>query len=429
MSSVYSVEPKTKGKLILHTTHGAIEIYLWSDECPKSCRNIIQHSLNGYYDNLPFHRIVPEVLIQTGDPSGTGHGGICALSSHGKSGLMREVHGRLKFRRRGICALVADENGECRSQFFITLSETPWLDGSHSIFGAVNGNTIFNVLNLSAFGELDNAFDVEDVPRIKSVEVLDNPFPQLKKDVALVQNRVGHGHAKNSGTNTTGKKAVRNRKLLSFGDELNEVTDEDYLSDRFSRANIKAKHQTVAKAVRSQQRSGTISIRSESRCTTSASAVKAGPSKALPGVQKSIDKTTKSSSRKSVYSAAEAEYARLKNIMRAKLNGKNAPATSNPQKKTSTQPGIQATPKETELNAPQPRRKRKMPAEAESLQRLKLFEERLKKARRSLKAPDNSGDSGKIPWFSQPLSLPEPAGIDANFGIDTREAGRKQRKT
>lgn len=66
-------------------------------------------------------------------------------------------------------ALVADDNGWCGSQFFITLAKTEWLDGEHTIFGTIDGDTVFNLLNIAAIGEVDG-FDIEDQPFVKSVE-------------------------------------------------------------------------------------------------------------------------------------------------------------------------------------------------------------------------------------------------------------------
>ena len=67
-------EPPTNGKVILVTSMGDLEIELWSREAPKTCRNFIQLCLEGYYQDVPFHRMIPKFLIQGGDPTGTGAG-------------------------------------------------------------------------------------------------------------------------------------------------------------------------------------------------------------------------------------------------------------------------------------------------------------------------------------------------------------------
>lgn len=75
MSNLYVTEPPTQGKILLSTSHGDIEVELWARETPKACRNVIGLALEGYYDDMLWHRIVPGFCIQTGDPTGTGTGG------------------------------------------------------------------------------------------------------------------------------------------------------------------------------------------------------------------------------------------------------------------------------------------------------------------------------------------------------------------
>ncbi len=102
MSNVYAQEPPTSGKVVLSTSHGEIEIELWTKEAPKACKNFLQLSLEGYYDNTTFHRLIPGFMIQGGDPTGTGSGG---ESIYGKP-FIDEFHQRLKFSHRGIVAMV-----------------------------------------------------------------------------------------------------------------------------------------------------------------------------------------------------------------------------------------------------------------------------------------------------------------------------------
>ena len=61
--------------MLLTTSVGDIDIELWSKEAPKACRNFVQLSMEGYYDGTIFHRVVPEFIVQGGDPTGTGTGG------------------------------------------------------------------------------------------------------------------------------------------------------------------------------------------------------------------------------------------------------------------------------------------------------------------------------------------------------------------
>lgn len=77
MSNIYVTEPPTSGKILLSTSKGDIEVELWAREAPKAVRNIVALAMEGYYDNMIWHRIVPGFCIQTGDPTGTGTGGEC----------------------------------------------------------------------------------------------------------------------------------------------------------------------------------------------------------------------------------------------------------------------------------------------------------------------------------------------------------------
>lgn len=79
MSTVYVLEPPTKGKVILTTNYGPLDIELWPKEAPKAVRNFVQLCLEGYYDNTIFHRIIKSFLIQGGDSTGTGKGGVFIL--------------------------------------------------------------------------------------------------------------------------------------------------------------------------------------------------------------------------------------------------------------------------------------------------------------------------------------------------------------
>lgn len=74
MSTVYVLEPPTKGKVVLNTTHGPLDIELWPKEAPKAVRNFVQLCLEGYFENTIFHRIIKEFLVQGGDPTGSGTG-------------------------------------------------------------------------------------------------------------------------------------------------------------------------------------------------------------------------------------------------------------------------------------------------------------------------------------------------------------------
>jgi peptidyl-prolyl cis-trans isomerase SDCCAG10 len=140
-------EPPTKGKVVLHTTIGDIDIELWPKEAPKAVRNFVQLCLEGYYDDCLFHRVVKDFIVQTGDPTNTGEGG---ESIYDSKTFSDEFHSRLRFNHRGIVAMANEGTVHSnRSQFFITLDRADELDRKNTIFGKVVGDTIYNVMKMN----------------------------------------------------------------------------------------------------------------------------------------------------------------------------------------------------------------------------------------------------------------------------------------
>lgn len=119
--------------VILETNQGVIEIELMPEVAPKACENFTKLVEKGYYNGLIFHRVIPEFMIQGGDPTGTGTGG---ESIWGKP-FEDEVDVDVKFNKPGILAMANAGRNTNGSQFFITDAPTPWLDGKHSVFGRV----------------------------------------------------------------------------------------------------------------------------------------------------------------------------------------------------------------------------------------------------------------------------------------------------
>lgn len=115
-------------KAIITTAKGDIEIELFSDDAPNTVANFEKLATSGYYDGLTFHRVIPNFVIQGGCPEGTGRGGPgytipCEINprKHGTGALSMAHAGK-------------DTGG---SQFFITHSPQPHLDGIHTVFGQV----------------------------------------------------------------------------------------------------------------------------------------------------------------------------------------------------------------------------------------------------------------------------------------------------
>lgn len=119
--------------VVLDTNQGQIELTLMPDIAPKTCENFIKLVEKGYYDGTIFHRVIPEFMIQGGDPTGTGRGG---ESIWGKP-FSDEVRPDVKFDKDGILAMANSGPNSNGSQFFITTTQTPWLNSRHTIFGRV----------------------------------------------------------------------------------------------------------------------------------------------------------------------------------------------------------------------------------------------------------------------------------------------------
>ncbi|HZC41299.1 MAG TPA: peptidylprolyl isomerase [Streptosporangiaceae bacterium] len=129
----------------LTTNQGAIKVRLLPDHAPKTVRNFTELASGGrewtdprtkrastarLYDGTIFHRVIPDFMIQGGDPLGTGTGGPGYEFAD-------EIHPDLVFDRPYLLAMANAGPGTNGSQFFITTAPTPWLTGKHTIFGEV----------------------------------------------------------------------------------------------------------------------------------------------------------------------------------------------------------------------------------------------------------------------------------------------------
>ncbi|MDX6507355.1 MAG: peptidyl-prolyl cis-trans isomerase [Gaiellaceae bacterium] len=113
----------------LHTNHGAIEVELFDGDAPKTVENFLKLARDGFYDGVVFHRVIPDFMIQGGDPTGTGMGG---------PGYTFEDEFNDHKVERGALAMANAGPNTNGSQFFIVTAEaTPWLDGKHTVFGKV----------------------------------------------------------------------------------------------------------------------------------------------------------------------------------------------------------------------------------------------------------------------------------------------------
>jgi cyclophilin family peptidyl-prolyl cis-trans isomerase len=147
-------------KANMNTTLGTIEIELFDDDAPKTVENFRTLAGKGFYDGVIFHRIIPDFMIQGGDPNGTGTGGP-GYTFEDEFNDHKVVRGALAMANSG-----ANTNG---SQFFlVTTDAAPWLDGKHTVFGQVTaGMEAVDAMEALPTGDRDRPLDP---PSIESIE-------------------------------------------------------------------------------------------------------------------------------------------------------------------------------------------------------------------------------------------------------------------
>ncbi len=133
LEDMMSIKNNEKLIGIMKTSMGTIELELYPEEAPKTVKNFIGLSLNGFYEGVIFHRVIKNFMIQGGDPTGTGRGG----SSIYGGPFEDEFSPSLKHDSPGILSMANAGPNTNQSQFFITVIPTPWLDFKHTIFGKV----------------------------------------------------------------------------------------------------------------------------------------------------------------------------------------------------------------------------------------------------------------------------------------------------
>lgn len=112
------------------TTLGDFTAELFADKAPVTVKNFVELTGKGFYDGVIFHRVIPDFMIQGGDPTGTGRGG------PGYS-IPDEFHPELRHDVAGVLSMANAGPNTGGSQFFVTVAATPWLDNRHSVFGRV----------------------------------------------------------------------------------------------------------------------------------------------------------------------------------------------------------------------------------------------------------------------------------------------------
>lgn len=124
------IDPTKSYTATIQTTVGDIQVQLFAVEAPKTVNNFVFLAREGFYDDVAFHRVIADFMIQGGDPTGTGRGGPGYRFAD-------EFAGNPHRHQTGTLSMANSGPGTNGSQFFITHLPTPHLDGKHTVFGQV----------------------------------------------------------------------------------------------------------------------------------------------------------------------------------------------------------------------------------------------------------------------------------------------------
>ena len=152
-------------KATIKTNKGDINIDLYSEGAKLTVSNFANLSNRGFYNNLTFHRVIDDFMIQGGCPIGTGSG------DPGYK-FKDEFSPNLKHDKPGVLSMANSGPNTNGSQFFITHLETPWLDNKHTVFGQVSDSDSLAIVNsivqddkielVKISGEVESDKDVKD---------------------------------------------------------------------------------------------------------------------------------------------------------------------------------------------------------------------------------------------------------------------------
>ena len=154
-------DSKSSAKAVVHTSKGDINLRLFSDIAPLTVANFANLANSGFYDNLNFHRVIPNFMVQGGCPNGTGTGGPGYRFED-------ECSPKARHDKPGVLSMANAGPGTNGSQFFITHVETSWLDGKHTVFGCVEGASDQAVVDSIEVGDEISSIEVSGVEDVLS---------------------------------------------------------------------------------------------------------------------------------------------------------------------------------------------------------------------------------------------------------------------
>ncbi|HET6565609.1 MAG TPA: peptidylprolyl isomerase [Xanthomonadales bacterium] len=150
-------------KAVIHTSKGDIKINLLADIAPVTVANFANLANSGFYDNLNFHRVIPNFMIQGGCPNGSGTGGPGYRFED-------ECSSRARHDGPGVLSMANAGPGTNGSQFFITHVETSWLDGKHTVFGRVEDAGDQAVVNSIVGGDTISSIEISGAEDLLSAQ-------------------------------------------------------------------------------------------------------------------------------------------------------------------------------------------------------------------------------------------------------------------
>ena len=168
----------------IETSKGSVHVKLFPEAAPVTVANFVNLAQRKFYDGLSFHRVIPHFMIQGGCPLGTGTGGPGYKFED-------EFSPTLRHDKAGVLSMANAGPGTNGSQFFITHTPTPHLDGKHTVFGEVESDTDQQVVDsiqrgdelvsVTVQGDADELLaGMED--RVKEWnKIIDSKFPSLAR--------------------------------------------------------------------------------------------------------------------------------------------------------------------------------------------------------------------------------------------------------
>jgi peptidyl-prolyl cis-trans isomerase B (cyclophilin B) len=134
------IDPVKAYRAVIETNRGVIELELYPHHAPKTVNNFVFLAREGFYNDVSFHRVISDFVIQGGDPTGTGRGGPGYRFED-------ELKGNPLKHETGVISMANSGPNTNGSQFFISHSPQPHLDGRHTVFGkVVSGQEVVDVI-------------------------------------------------------------------------------------------------------------------------------------------------------------------------------------------------------------------------------------------------------------------------------------------